>query len=827
MTNHTNAGHQSGPRSFKPALSELLRSLRLDVEYERGRGSYLYYRDERGKEVKVLDLVGGYGALLLGHCHPELVAEAQRLLTCERPMHVQGSVRRYAMELADELVRRTGTEYCVTFANSGAEAVEAAMKHAILETGSNTFLALEGGFHGKTLGALQLTANEQYREPFTFLRLPVVRVQLNDIDRLEAAFASTEGIAGLFLEPIQGEGGVRPVDPRFAQAAAELCRSRGVPLIADECQTGLGRTGRFLASEALGITPDYVLLSKVLGGGMAKISALLIRQERYVDAFDLKHTSTFADDDYSCALALKTLRMIDDSLLARCRRQGERLLSGLRRLQERYPDVVADVRGRGLMIGIEFRPPMRSESFILRLVSAQKDLGFIIAGYLLNAHRIRIAPTLSDPFTLRAEPPALIDDEEIERVVAAMEDVCARIHHGDALGLTGYLASTARAAGRTTLTPRSGDGVFAFDDLRLRRSQGDMPSTRVAWLCHLVDADDLVKLEPHFARLSCAQREQYLDRLVARAAPVVLSAVNIRSLTGQQIRLYPILLPFTSRWVKRLIETRQFATARAFVQKGLDVAHALGCDVVSLGQYTSIVTRNATQLTSHGMGITSGNSYPAALALQAVERAQKERGQDPADSTLAIVGAAGNVGSICARLLASHYRRLILVGSKGCGSRARLEKLTTEIPNAEWSVDLSAIRCGDVVIASTSAVEALLGPEHFRENAVICDLSVPAALRSVTSVRRPDLLVIEGGIVRLPFGEDLEIIGFPLGPGRTYGCMAEGMLLGFEGVRNGVFTGALTAGHIARIQAIADRHGFALHYQTGVEEPRRSELVGR
>src|SRR5262249_35419377 len=159
---------------------------------------------------------------------------------------------------------------------------------------------------------------------------------------------------GFIFEPILGEGGVWPIQEAFAQRAARLCTERGVPLIADECQTGLGRTGTFLASSALGLHPDYVVLSKALGGGLAKISALLIEKKRYRDEFDLKHTSTYADDDFSCSIALKTLQLINEELVSACREKGAEMLLGLRRLAAQYPSVIADVRGKGLMLALEF-----------------------------------------------------------------------------------------------------------------------------------------------------------------------------------------------------------------------------------------------------------------------------------------------------------------------------------------------------------------------------------------------------------------------------------------------------------------------------------------
>ena len=155
----------------------------------------------------------------------------------------RASHQEYSGRLASALSQRAGGDYCAVFANSGTEAVEIAIKHAIHETGSRTFVALEGAFHGQTLGALQLTADPQFRDEFELSGLRVIRVALNDIDQLERAFADAPPLAGFIFEPIQGEGGVRPVTPAFARRAAQLCAERNTPLIADECQTGVGRTG--------------------------------------------------------------------------------------------------------------------------------------------------------------------------------------------------------------------------------------------------------------------------------------------------------------------------------------------------------------------------------------------------------------------------------------------------------------------------------------------------------------------------------------------------------------------------------------------------------
>lgn len=799
---------------IKPQLCGLLDLLRVGVVFHRGQGDYLYHRRD-GEEVAVLDLVGGYGSLLFGHHHPALVAEAQRLLAEGRPIHSQGSRHALAGQLALELSRRAGGDYRVVFCNSGAEAVEAGMKHAILETGSRTFIALEKGFHGKTLGAVQLTANQDYREPFLIDGLTVHFVRINDIAHLEQTFARTGSLAGLIFEPIQGEGGVREITPEFARRAAALCSARGAPLMADEIQTGMGRTGTFLACEALGVTPDYVMLSKALGGGLAKISATLIRRERHVDKFDVLHTSTYAEDDYSSAVSLKALELLDAAALAECGRKGDRLLTGFRKLMAAYPDVIVDVRGRGLMVGVEFRRLLDDSSFLLRLLSNQDDLLYVVVGYLFNVHRIRVAPTLSDPQTLRFEPSMLISDHDIDRCLAALDDVCAKLRAHDAIGLSRYFIEGRAEADHDRTRVTSDTKFFIYDEPPYWKRELDPPPLKVAWLFHMIDADDLITLEPGAARLSFDEREQYLRHLAPRANPLVMSSFDVQSTTGATVRFYAIGLPFTSKQMKQWLDEANFFRVRDSIDKAIKVARFIGCDVIALGQYTSIVTRNATTLQLPRVGLTTGNSYTIALALEAIERALADRGLDAAAATLAVVGASGNIGQTCAEILAPRFGQTVLLGSSKPSALRRLEALQARLPRARVEADAAALRGTDVVLAAANAPKPFLPADVFADGAVICDLSVPAAVIPEVRDTRPDLLLIGGGIARLPFGEAHGIPGLPLAPGQVYGCMAETMLLGLEGVRDATFTGFLPAEHVYRLAAMAKRHGFMLgEYKT-------------
>lgn len=369
LTRHGEASSGVDPRHAaaygrlcRPGLVSMLESFDLDATYERGEGDYLWRRlgDE---SVQVLDLVGGFGANLHGHNHPELVAEAVRRLQDGGPSLVQGSRRSGAAALAQALRERFG-DYVVMLTNTGTETVEAALKHAYLERQRPVFWAVQGAFHGKTLGAIQ--ASQGHHQPFSGLGPSVRFLDPDDPADWRAAEAELDSVCGAIVEPIRGEGGVLPLPREFVKWLAATCRRAGVPVIADEIQTGLGRTGTLLESTAIDLDPDMICLSKALGGGLAKIGALLIRRRRLVDSFTRLHTSTFAEDDFSSFVALKALELTErDDLPARCARHGATLLEDLRALQRRHPSVIGAVRGRGLMIGIELADQSDSTSNVL------------------------------------------------------------------------------------------------------------------------------------------------------------------------------------------------------------------------------------------------------------------------------------------------------------------------------------------------------------------------------------------------------------------------------------------------------------------------------
>ena len=465
-----------------------MQGIGLDATYESALGDRLWRRRD-GKLIEVLDLVGGFGANLFGHYHPDLLAEYQALLARRVPVLAQGSLRSGAARLAQALRARIG-DYLVIFTNSGTETVEAAIKHATLERRRPLFWAVRGAFHGKTLGSIQLT--EQYRAPYAAFGPHVRFLDPDDPNDWQAAEAEAAQVCAVFIEPVAGEGGIRPLPQPFVEWVWQTSRKHRFPFVSDEIQSGMGRTGTFLAIERYGVQPDYICLSKALGGGLVKIGALLIHRARFVEEFSLKHTSTFAEDDLSCLVALKALEILDrDALPQACGRMGAWLLSELQKMSERFPHQLKEARGGGLMVGIELQDQSESASNGLRMISQQDFLGFVSASYLLNIHNIRVIPTLSNPNTLRIEPSAYISQQDLCRFLDALTVLCEALDKADFAHLTSFQTNTPilpirdyRSSRRSRREPVTSSNKVGFIGHLL------MPSHATLWDTSLAVFDD-------------------------------------------------------------------------------------------------------------------------------------------------------------------------------------------------------------------------------------------------------------------------------------------------------------------------------------------------
>jgi len=417
-------------RHLNEQMVRVLKTLGYDVGFCRGTGQYLFDR----KGAKYLDLLSGYGVFAIGRNHPALRDALKSVLDAELPGLVQFDVSPLAGLLAQRLIGYMPYLDKVFFANSGTEAVEAAIKFARAATGRPGIIHCEHSFHGLTYGALSLNGDAVFRSGFEPLLPDCSVVPFNDLAALERALAPRKA-AAFIVEPIQGKG-VNLPDDGYLQEAAALCRRHGTLFVADEIQTGLGRTGRFLAVDHWGVEPDMVLIAKALSGGHVPVGAVLTRKRIYDKIFDrmdraVVHGSTFAKNDLAMAAGLATLDVIEtEGLISRAERLGDRLRLGLSDLIGRY-EFLRAVRGKGLMIGIEFGPPtsLKLKASWNLLESANKGLFCqLITIPLFAEHKILTQVAGHASHTIKLLCPLVITEADCDWIVSAFDNVIAATH---------------------------------------------------------------------------------------------------------------------------------------------------------------------------------------------------------------------------------------------------------------------------------------------------------------------------------------------------------------------------------------------------------------
>jgi putrescine aminotransferase len=353
-----------------------------------------------------IDCVGGYGAYNFGHRHPRIIAAVERQLK-SMPMSSKLLLNPVQAELAHKLtsILPGDLSYCF-FCNSGTEAVEAAIKLARLATGKPGIISAHNAFHGKTLGSLSSTHRLQFQQPFLPLLAGFSEHTFGDIDALRLALG--DDVAAVMLEPVQGEGGIIVPPAGYLTAVRELTRERGALLILDEVQTGMGRTGYNFACEAEGIEPDLIVLAKSLGGGVMPIGATVGTPEVWKIYQDnpLLHTSTFGGNQLACSAALAAIDvLVDEDMARRAAETGDHLKAGLEKIAARHPQLINEVRGRGMMIGLDMASTDVSELFIASVLE----------------QRLLVAFALNQPGVIRLEPPLTMPLEVVSEVLGRID----------------------------------------------------------------------------------------------------------------------------------------------------------------------------------------------------------------------------------------------------------------------------------------------------------------------------------------------------------------------------------------------------------------------
>ncbi len=433
-------------RYLNPQMGRILRTLGFDKVWSGGEGAHLI---DAGGE-RYLDLFGGYGVFAIGRNHPEAIAAIEQVLAARTGNLPQLGVTLLSGVLAEQLLARAPASVAAMVpANTGTEAVEAAIKIARAATGRPRVLYAEHAFHGLTLGSLSLNGGPEFREGFGPLLPGCDPVGFGDLDALQRELAR-EDVAAFVVEPIQGKG-VNVPAAGYLPGAQRLCREAGALFVCDEVQTGIARTGRFLALEHWGLEPDMVCLAKALSGGFVPIGALLVSRAAFDRVFDgmeraVRHGSTFGGNDLAAAAALATLRVIErEGLVARAERLGALLMELTEPLVERF-EVVRDVRGRGLMWAIEFGPPAGATARRLWETVERRQPGLfsqLVTVPLFHEHRVFCQVAGHHMNVIKALPALVIEEEEIRRFAAALEEVVAAAER--------YPAALARFGVRTGL----------------------------------------------------------------------------------------------------------------------------------------------------------------------------------------------------------------------------------------------------------------------------------------------------------------------------------------------------------------------------------------
>ncbi len=848
-------------------IGRMLRQLKMDHTYHRGqKDSVFTFIDD--KEVEILDMTGGYGTGLLGHNHPDLSKILIDFVNKGRiSLSNQGSVQETAARLAERLNlimgQITGKNFHVCFGSSGAEVVEMAIHHACLqwrqrfirmeeqqsqsygceagdlvkevwehnrkatETCKLRIVVSATAFHGHTSGARSLLADTEKRAMFSNI-LPIEPLYVDDRDPgWQYAFECSEKDAAMewlsvvyqdnayhvekqkvstiiaaIFEPIQGEGGIRALNTDFLKYFS----GREYPLIMDEIQCGLGRSGHFTASRE--VDANYYLFAKALGGGFEKIGALLIESSCFQDKFNKFYSSTFANGEMAAAIATGVLDIIlKDDVQRRARERGGLLRQRLEELKSNYPGVIREISGRGLILGVCFSDLPASDNIILRLLIQKKMLGYLFASYLLYHHAVRILPSLVASNVLRIEPSVYLTNAEIDHFVKAMTDLAETIHGKQLYKLFRHLTDEDDFGEGGIKTPAHG-----FFYQKTDRAKAD--AVKVTFIGHFAyPVDELRAFEKKFCQVSDTGLRILSNRFQSlfEMDPVILFEKNI---FNQRIHFTCMIIPLDSAELERLHREGNRRKITGKIQKAVDLAAAKGSRIISLGGYMSILSNNGLALTAPDrVKVITGNTLTVASGLHRLINTLKEAPWCK-KNVVAVVGIPGNIGSTLAARLVQRddlFSEVILVGRKlhQVEHFMNILRQEVEIPGGMIVKPESDLRClqrCDVIVNSTNTNDPVIFPHHIKKNAnvLISDNSVPAGIsKEVIKLSNVKSLPF-ASYIRLPYDPDFVISSYTP-QGSVFCCAGEAILCGLEEI-NLPLRGKISLAAVDEISRLAEKN---------------------
>jgi len=775
-----------GPdHALNPTLKRLLAMCGMDRRWARASGVHLW--DEEGR--RFLDFYAQYGAVALGHNAPRLVRTLKRALEAQEPAMVQPYRAPHAEQLAAELCGAAppGLTRCV-FTTSGSEAVEAAIKLVRARTGRPLIVTAEGSYHGKTMGALAATGQRHHARGFGEGPPGFCYVPFGDAGALERLLAERgDEVAAVMLEPVQGERGVFPAPESYLAQVRALCTRHGAALVLDEIQTGLCRTGPMFASAGEGVAPDVLLVAKALGGGLMPLGAVLATDALWDDHFGLGHSSTFANNNLACRVGLEVLAMLRELEPSLVERAG-RMHAGLEALAARFPRTVAAVRCRGLLGAIELAAPPPDAGLFFTYLQEQSVYAYAAASAIAARSGVLVLPALGASNVLRVAPPLTVSDAQLDEGLAGIAAVLEELERGQ-------LEVLPRALG--AFDERE---AIATEPVRLPAAEPAGGGRVWAFLSHYTRAEDVRVTEPALAHLPKRELERFTD--FAAALPF---GVTVRAPQG--FILSAGLTP------QRMFELGR-RHVEAEIQRAVDLAASLGAQVVGLGGFTTPYSRRGSAVTGRGPAITTGSALTAGMAVAATRRVAERRALCFGDLEVAVVGARGSVGALCAQLVARlRPRRLTLIGNPVSGTKALKELAARlDVRELEVTTQLERIARCRVVVSATGALRPALEKAPIAPGTIVCDVARPPDASARVRARR-DITVIDGGLVALPdasarFGPG-SLQGLP--PGVALACLSETILLALAGERRDRGIGdVVDVSEVDEVMALAERHGFRL-----------------
>ena len=654
---------------------ELLDFAGLDETVASARGTRII--THRGETL--IDFVGQFGAVPFGYAPQPIIDAALGFFSSGRPTYVQPLRNPDAETLARRLIELApGRMSQVCFATSGAEVVEAAIKLARAATHRDLVVGTATGFHGKTHGAVGVTGKRIYREPFLVREDGYAHVPYGDLDAL-GTILREQRVAAFFVEAVQGEAGMITPPPGYLAAAQALCRRHGTLFVLDEIQTGLGRTGRLFAAQIEGLEPDVLLLAKALGGGLVPIGACIYGENAWSRDFDRHHSSTFAVNGFTAAIALAVLDRLtadDSAIIARVAALGEHLRAGLNGLVHTYPSVFEGVDGRGLMLGLKFRRWSGDRLYTMSMASAFGALVPIVCGYLKARHGVYCLPTLSEGNVLRIQPSFVISVEDIDVLLAGLAAAAELIAQGEqhrlilhAHGFAGsqqVASRPLRAAPDPHTPPGACLGRFAF--LLHPTTQDSVNGDAVVDSLGL-DDDEKAFMQDWLAEFSDWAKPD-LD------AGVSYHARRVYNRDGDYVEGWLVGSLLQPRDLMRLSPSRR----RKLIGNYLDAVRKLDIDVLGLGAYTSVITGAGADVVCDRWSTTTGNSLTAMVGVEALIATCAERGLPLARRLTGVIGAYGSVGRLASLRLAQFAEHLVLLGNAAnLGAMDELRRVGGEI----------------------------------------------------------------------------------------------------------------------------------------------------